>query len=136
MIMIMLVSMVYSTSSTNLPTLKKDKYHLIVEGSFLNQKNVNYTVYEMNHEGTFVSIDRVHARKYFSIVLDVNRKYIIRFEDKEHNVKFLLIDATDSGNFEVDVDFSKPHDAILKMTKVGYAVTPLTSGTPPSLAQK
>ena len=134
--MIMLVSIVYSTNNSNLPTLKKDKYHLIVEGSFLYQKNVNYTVYEMNREGTFVSTDHVKARKYFSLVLEVSKKYIIRFEDKGHNVKFLIIDASESGTFEVDVDFSKPHDAILKMTKVGYAVTPLKSGAPPSLAQK
>lgn len=132
--MIMLVSMVYSGTNPSIKSVK-DKFHFVVEGSFLNQKNVNYTVYQMDREGTFVSIDHVKAKKHFSVVLDVSSKYIIRFEDKKHNVKFLIVDASQSGHFTVDVDFSKPHDAILKMTKIGYAITPLKSGNQPDLVQ-
>lgn len=134
-IMIMLVSTICSSNNPHPTREKKDRFHLVVEGSFLNQKNVNYTVFEMDKEGTFVSTEHVKARKYFSLQLDVNAKYIIRFEDKKHNVKFLIIDAARSGHFVVDVDFSKPHDAILRVTKVGYAITPLINGAPPALAK-
>lgn len=136
LITIMLVSVICSGNNPHSTREKKDRFHLVVEGSFLNQKNVNYTVFQMDAEGTFVSTEHIKARKYFSVVLDVNAKYIIRFEDKKHNVKFLIVDATRSGHFVVDVDFSKPHDAVLRMTKVGYAITPLTNGAPPALAQK
>lgn len=105
----------------------KDPYHLILEGEFLHQKNVNYTVYKMNNEGTFVSEYRSKARKYYSITCDVGAKYLIRFQDKNQNVKFLMLDVTQSGTFTIDVDFCKEYDAVLRLTKNGYSLTPLTS---------
>lgn len=110
---------------TALQAKTKDPYHLILEGEFLNQKHVDYTVFMMNDEGTFISEFRDKGRKNFYILCDVGNKYIIRFQDKNRNVKFLLVDASRSGYFAVNVDFSKPYDAVIKDTKSGYSLTPI-----------
>lgn len=117
----------------------KDPYHLIVEGAFLNHKHIQYTVYRMNEKtGVFESELRTSARKYFQVACDVGTKYIVRFQDKTGNVKFLMINATRSDYFIVDVDFGKPYDAVIKDTKNGYSVTPIDDLVikPGQLAQK
>lgn len=112
---------------TSIQAKGRDPHHLILEGEFLHKKNINYTVYKMNHEGTFVSEYRSKARKYYSIACDLGAKYLIRFQDKNQNVKFLMIDVTQTGTFIIDVDFCKEYDAVLKLTKNGYSLTPLTN---------
>ena len=112
--------------SNNPPT--KDPWHLIVEGSFVSEKNIHVTVYKQNTEGAFVSDTHEKCRKYYSITCNVGEKYILRFEDKHHNVKFLMVDATKQGYYAVDVDFSKSYDAKLFYNpKLGYALLRLTN---------
>jgi hypothetical protein len=111
----------------------KDPYHFIVEGQFLAKKNVHYTVYKQDKSGAFVSESRNKSRKYYSVTLDVGCKYIIRFQDKEGNVKFLMVDASKPGYYGINVDFTRSFDAQLRVTKVGYAVIPLTDNP---IAQK
>lgn len=115
----------------------KDPYHLIVEGQFLAEKHIQYTVYKKDARGIFVSEFRDKAKKYFYVSCDKGSEYIVRFQDKHGNVKFLMIDATKEGYFQVDVDFAKPYDAKIYLTKVGYALTPLTnSAIRPDIVQK
>lgn len=116
------------TTTTEAKT--KDPYHLLVQGEFLSQKHISYTVYKYDvKKDKFVSESRTKARKYFLIHCDRGCKYIVRFQDKKGNTKFLMIDATREGEFVVDVDFRKPYDALLKHTKNGYSLTPLTNST-------
>lgn len=124
-----------SKSSTN---PMKDPYHLVVEGTFLAEKHVQYTVYKLDEKtGAFVSESRNKGKKYFSVVCDKGSKYIIRFQDRKGNVKFLMIEATKEGYFGVNVDFNRSYDAVVKYSKNGYSVTPLTnSGINLDLAQK
>lgn len=110
---------------TSIQAKGRDPHHLILEGEFLHKKNINYTVYKMNSEGTFISEYRTKARKYYSITCDVGSKYLIRFQDKDQNVKFLMLNVTKSGTFTIDVDFCRSYDAVLTFTKNGYAITPL-----------
>lgn len=120
---IMLMCMVAFSSSFTAKT-KKDPYHFIVEGAILAQKNITYTVFKMdNTTGTFVSESHMKVRKYFSVMCDVGFKYIVRFQDKKGNVKFLMLDVTRNGSFTVDVDFEKPWDGLLKYTHMGYKLT-------------
>lgn len=113
-------------SSNNNPKTR-DPFHLIVEGKFLAEKNVHYTVYKLNSKGVFVSESHNKGKKYYSVMCDVGSKYLIRFQDKKHNVKFLMLDVTRHGTFTVDVDFSRSYDAVLQFTKNGYSITPLTN---------
>jgi hypothetical protein len=116
----------------------KDPYHLEIAGEFVAQRNINYTVFKYNKDSeTFVKEERGKARKYFHFTCNRGCKYIIRFQDKSGNVKFLMVDATREGYFEVDVDFRKSYDAQIKYTKNGYSLVVLTSsGVKPDLAQK
>ncbi len=106
---------------------RRDPHHLLLEGKFLAEKNITYTIYKMDREGTFVKESRNKAKRTFSIKCNVGDRYIVRFEDKKHNVKFLMMDITKSGKFTIDVDFSIPYDAVLKFTAVGYRLTRLVS---------
>lgn len=105
----------------------KDPFHLILEGKFLNEKNINCTVYVLDEsKGTFVSELRTKFKRYYSFSFNVGSKYIVRFEDKNQNVKFLMVDVTKSGYFMTDVDFARKYDAKLYVTKIGYTLLPLT----------
>jgi len=104
-----------------------DPYHLILEGQFLSEKNIHYTIYKMDSEGTFKSIERTKSRRYYSITCDVGEKYLIRFQDKNQNVKFLIVEATKPGYFGANVDFRKSYDAVIRYTKNGYSITTLTN---------
>lgn len=114
----------------------KDPYHLTVEGKFLNEKHIVCTIYMMDQRGVFVRDLRMKCKKYYSFVFDIGRKYIVRFEDKNSNVKFLMVDVTRNGYFIADVDFSKKYDAKLYVTKNGYTLMPLTaSGNPETIVR-
>jgi len=112
-------------SATVLAGKPKDRYHFIVEGEFLSQKNINYTIFEENKDGKFVAVDHVKAKKYYFVECKVGKKYIVRFQNKEGDVKFLMIDAAKYGYYQVDVDWNNPHDAKITLEKIGYAVTPI-----------
>lgn len=117
---------VSSAAKSNPPA--KDPYHLVVEGEFLAQKHVQYTVYKLDAKtGVFISESHNKGRKYFHIMCDRGSKYIIRFQDRKGNVKFLMVEATREGYYGVNVDFNKPYDAMVKYTKNGYDVMLLTS---------
>jgi len=116
----------------------KDPYHLEIEGEFIAQRHIEYTVFKYNKKTeSFISEERGKARRYYHFVCDRGCKYIIRFQDKHGNVKFLMVDATREGYFGVNVDFRKSYDAQIKYTKNGYSLTVLTSsGMRPDIAQK
>lgn len=123
-------------SAGNTVTKSKDKFHLIVEGAFLNEKNVQYTIFKEDlRTGTFKSESRAKSRKYYYLSCDVGCRYIVRFENKKGDVKFLMIDASNAGYFGVNVDFSRSYDARIQYTKNGYDILPLTnSGLKPDIA--
>lgn len=127
MMIVMLVGM------TSLQSKGKDADYFIVEGSFLVSKNVYYTVYQQNSEGTFVSVEHTKAHKSYHIKCDAGYKYMVRFQNKKGDVKFLLIDASTTGYFRADVDWSKPYDGLIKKYKIGYCLTALTNGARPAL---
>lgn len=129
--LIMLVSMVALSGTP------KDHYHFVVEGSFLSSKNVSYTVFKENSEGAFVSVEHTKAHKYYRVECDAGSKYIVRFQNKKGDVKFLMIDASTYGYFQADVDWNRPYDGLIKKEKIGYCLTALTNGNRPVLlAQK
>jgi hypothetical protein len=105
----------------------RDRYHFIVEGEFLADKNISYTIFQQDQTGKFVAIEHVKSRKYFLVECNTGHKYIVRFQNKKGDVKFLMIDAVERGYFMVDVDWSKPYDGKITLEKTGYALTPFTN---------
>ncbi len=125
--MITLVSMV-SLAGNN-----KDRYHFVVEGEFLSQKKISYTVFQEDQKGNFVAIEHVKARKSYHVVCNTGHRYIVRFQNKKGDVKFLMIDAVQRGYFIADVDWRKPFDGKITLEKIGYCLTPFTNMTKPVL---
>lgn len=105
----------------------KDPYHLEVEGQILSDKNIHFTVYKMNEDGVFRVEERGKIRKYYHLMCDRGSKYILRFENKKGDVKFLMVDATKAGYFGVNVDFSRPYDAKIYYAKNGYDLSVINS---------
>lgn len=123
------ILLLVSVVANSKPNQKKDRFHLIVEGKFIAKKHITYTIMKEDNKGVFVVQERIKAKKYYHIECNVGERYIVRFEDKEHNVKFLMIEPQEGGYFVADVDFSRSHDAKLYLTKNGYSLLPLTSST-------
>lgn len=121
---------------TSLQATGKEPKHLIVEGEFLNDKNVNYTIFQSADDGKFVAVEHVKARKYFLVECNIGYKYIVRFQNKKGDVKFLMIDAAQKGYFMVDVDWQKPYDGKITFEKTGYALTPFTNSAESYLTNK
>lgn len=115
-----------ATSNASSKTCRNNPYILLVQGRFLGEKNVQYTIYKMNKKGVFVNEIRTKGRKFYNIECQRGCKYIIRFQSKKGDVKFLMVDATNSGYFGVNVDFTKPYDAKITYTKNGYSLIHLT----------
>jgi len=132
-----MIAILVSVATSHAKPTHKDRYHLIVEGSFLGQRNISCTVYKMDQNGTFYSEERTKVRKHFQLRCKRGEKYIVRFQDKKGNTKFLMIDASKAGYFGVNVDFTRGYDAVIKYTKNGYSLTPLTaSNMQSSIANK
>lgn len=124
-------------SVISLQAKHRDPYHFVVEGEFLAEKNINYTVFKEATSGKFVAIEHTKARKYYRVECNTGEKYIIRFQNKKGDTKFLMIDAVQSGYFIADVDWRKPYDAKIILEKIGYCLIPLTNMTKLALlAQK
>lgn len=122
-------------NSVTKPTVK-DPYHLIVEGEFIAQKNIHYTVYKLDAKsGLYKSEYRNKTRRYFYLECDRGARYLVRFQDKKGNIKFLMIEATREGYFGVNVDFNKSYDAVITYSKNGYMLTALTNAGIPDIAQ-
>lgn len=131
MMLVMLVSVTALAGKT------KDPYHFVVEGEFLADKNIHCTIFEQDKSGNFVALEHTKARKYFHVECNVGHKYIVRFQNKKGDVKFLMIDASTNGYFQTDVDWKRPFDGLIKKEKIGYCLTVLTNGNRPVLlAQK
>ena len=108
--LILMTALIMSLSTVN----AKDKYHLIVEGEFLFEKNVQCDLYEIKKDSTVVKVETVKNRKYYSLKVDVGYKYIVKFTSKSGQIKELYLDVTKDGYFAVNVDFKRrEHGALV-----------------------
>lgn len=98
---------------------------LIIEGSFLHLYRASYTVFKLDSTGNFVKQRTETNQREFYIKCDIGSKYVVQFVNHEGIVKFLVINATEPGNFVMDVDFSKEVHAVLNYARVGYQLRTL-----------
>ena len=101
----------------------RDPYHFIVQGSFISDKNIKYTIFKMEKDGALVAIEHVKGRKYYFVECNVGEKYVVKFQNKKGNVKFLMIDASANGYFQADLDWTQPYDGWIKREKAKYKLT-------------
>lgn len=115
--LVMLVSVASLTGKT------KDPYHFIVEGTFIADKHIAYTIFKMEKDGDLVAVEHVKGRKYYFVECNVGDRYVVRFQNKKGNVKFLMIDASTYGYFQADIDWTQPYDGWIKKDKAKYRLT-------------
>ena len=120
---IVTIMLVMLVSIASLAGKTKDPYHLIVEGTFIADKHINYTIFKMEKDGALVAVEHVKGRKYYFVECNVGDKYVVRFQNKKGNVKFLMIDASAHGYFEADIDWTQPYDGWIKRDKAKYRLT-------------
>lgn len=103
--------LVLSTQATN---RDNDNEILTVEGKFMAQKNVKYTVFEYQEDGTLLEVFSGKGNQYFAVTLTTGNHYVVNFVSLNNEVKSLFIDADESGTFQLIVDFTKPNAGVLK----------------------
>lgn len=119
----MSIMMLVSIVGQSMEKVKRDPYHLILEGRFLSEKGVKYELYKV--EGIDYSVKELSSsgNKYFSVQIDVGAKYVMKFTSKSGKVKYLNIEVQSPGYLAIDVDFSNDSSANLvynKSKKNGY----------------
>jgi len=102
---------------TSVATNKHDDDILVVEGKFVAQTNVNYKVYEIQADSSLKEVFSHKSLAYFTCELEVGNHYVICFTSQTQEVKKLYVDVTESGSFQVLVDFNKPNSAELTYNK-------------------
>lgn len=105
---LLLVSLV--SLSTPTPT------HLntfILQGKFISEHSVNYEVYVVNSDSSLQLIETDKSLKFFSIDLEVDKEYVIKFTSKTNETKYLYVSAEEYGGFGIDVDFNRVGSARL-----------------------
>jgi len=112
---------------TTLQAKVKDPQNFIVEGSFIADKNITYTIFKMDQVGDLIAIEHVKGHKHYFVECNVGDKYVVRFQNKKGDVKFLMIDATSTGYFEADIDWNVPYDGLIKEEKVGYSLSRISN---------
>lgn len=116
--LILIVAMMVSVSSVANNNQKENHNEkddiLVIEGKFAAEKNVTYTIFQIQDDGNLEQLSSEKGTRYFSCKLEVGNKYIIQFTSKENVTKELTVDVTDSGFFQVIVDFKRSDSAKLE----------------------
>jgi hypothetical protein len=90
---------------------------LIFKGNYQSAKLVKYEVYTVNQDSTINFLYSKSTFKKFSINLEVNKIYLIKFIDQKNKVKYACIHVEKEGEFQVNVDFNRNDSATMTWNK-------------------
>jgi hypothetical protein len=76
-----------------------------IEGVFLNQSFVSYTLYEVLENNEYKIVTSAVSRRNYRLGFSINKEYVLKFEDKNGKIKYMSFIAYDSANIIIDVDF-------------------------------
>ena len=107
----------------------KSNAQVNVSGKFLNSK-ATYTVYEMEEDSTYSLIKSTDKVKHkYSIDLEDNKTYIVKFTNEDNKVKSMRFISYDSGYIDLDVEFKSNKNAYVtikdRKAKVKRTTEPL-----------
>lgn len=122
--LVMIVSLACSTTNQLNSNGGKNK-PLIIEGSFISEKNITCTLYKLDEKGNFILQYSNKFKRDFTVHCEIGSNYIVQFTNSSGNTKLLLIEATVANEYVLDVDFSKEYNAVLKYRGHGYALSPI-----------
>lgn len=113
MLMIMSTLSVYSKPRPNV---------INVDGTFHNQRNVNFVLYELLKDGSYKELEYGYGRRSFHFQCLTEKTYLVKFIDKKQNTKYLELRVEDSKDLLLDVDFSTNKSISLTYTKEGLTI--------------
>lgn len=123
---ILLICLVLLT--TSIIGKEKEPKFLQLKGSFLNETNITYVIYKLDTEkNSYVKEKIAVGKNSFTAKCEKDSKYLIEFETATHEIKFLVVHATITGRFYIDVDFSDEHSAQLEFNKNKYKLTAINN---------
>ena len=118
--------MILSSASSSTSQINKSKDNpLIIEGSFIGERNIVCTLYKLDAAGNFIQQHTKKFKKDFTVYCEIGSNYIIQFTDESNNTKLLLVEATVAGQYVLDVDFSTAYNAALRHNGNGYSLSPI-----------
>ena len=101
--------------------VKNDRFHLVLEGKFISEKNVTYELYKMDEQNKIIQECSLKGKKYFSVQVDVGARYVMKFTSESGLVKYLNIEVQTNGYLAIDIDFNNDNSATLVYNKhYGY----------------
>jgi hypothetical protein len=100
---------------------------ITVEGNFLHQKHVSYTLYELEDNGAYKELVSSHGRKMYSVKCNTKTTYLIKFVDKTQTIKYLELRIDRAKDIVIDIDFSTNQSIKLLYDKKGLKITDMSN---------
>jgi hypothetical protein len=97
----------------------------LIEGVFLTKSYVSYTLYELQDNNDYKEVVTSVNRKNYKLTIDVNKKYLLKFEDKTGKIKYMSFIAYDSVDIIMDVDFKSNKSINLVYDGEETIITPI-----------
>lgn len=97
----------------------------LIEGVFLTKSYVSYTLYEVQDNNNYKEVVSSVNRKNYKLTFDVNKKYLLKFEDKTGKIKYMSFIAYDSVDLIMDVDFKSDKSINLVYDGEETIITPI-----------
>jgi len=104
-----------TANSTTRPRL------ITVTGNILHEKNITFTLYEVDSIGNLKELESSQVKKDFYVRCYTKTKYVLKFEGKK-KTKYMEFEIKIHKNVEVDVDFSKDNSIVLECDGNGLSI--------------
>jgi len=96
-----------------------------IEGIFLNQASVSYTLYEVLDNNEYKIVTSAVSRRNYRLGFSLNKEYVLKFEDKNGKIKYMIFIAYDSVDLIMDVDFKSDKSINLVYDGEETFITPI-----------
>jgi hypothetical protein len=96
-----------------------------IEGVFLNQSSVSYTLYEVLDNNEYKIVTSAVSRRNYKIGFSLNKEYVLKFENKDGKIKYMSFIAYDNAEIIIDVDFKSNKSINLVYTGEETLITPI-----------
>lgn len=97
-----------------------------ISGNFVNSKVASYSLYELNNDNEYTEIKSVTNKRKYKVECEVDKKYLIKFTDKDSKVKYMSFVAHQEGWIDIDVDFKSKKSISLVYEKDKASIEKLT----------
>ena len=97
---------------------------IMVEGNFLHDKNIKFTLYQVDSLGKYIELESSEAKKTYYVKCYTKTKYVLKFESK-NKVKYMEFEIKIHKNVQVDVDFNTDDNIHMEYSGNGLIIKKL-----------